>query len=90
VRRAAQEAIDQAPAVGLERALTIDYDVEVAIADLDALRGRVVSVDPERAATFDARRAEIAAAFTRLGAAGEHEGERRFVQPMRADVLRPA
>jgi SAM-dependent methyltransferase len=90
VRRAAQQAIDRAPGVGLQRALTVDYDVHVRMAGLDALRARVVSVDPERAATFDARRAEIGDAFERLGEAGQHDGERRFVQPMRADVLRPA
>jgi SAM-dependent methyltransferase len=90
VRRAAQQAIDRASEAGLQRSLTVDYDVHARIADLEALRARVVSVDPERAAMFDARRAEIAAAFKRLGEAGEHDGERSFVQPMRADVLRPA
>ena len=89
VRRAAQQAIDRASEAGLQRALTVDYDVHVRIADLEALRARVVSVDPERAATFDARRAEIADAFERLGEAGERDGERWFVAPMRADVLRP-
>jgi hypothetical protein len=89
VRRAAQQAIDRASEVALQRALTVDYDVHVRIADLEALRARVVSVDPERAATFDGRRAEIADAFGRLGRAGDRDGERWFVAPMRADVLRP-
>jgi hypothetical protein len=89
VRRAAQQAIDRAPEVGLARVLTVDYDVHVLIADLEALRARVVSVDPERAARFDARRAEIGEAFERLGRADESDGERWFVAPMRADVLRP-
>jgi hypothetical protein len=47
-----------------------------------------VSVDPERAAVFDAREAELAEAFDRLGEAGEKPAERCFEQPMRADVLR--
>ncbi|MDQ6818520.1 MAG: hypothetical protein M3018_14105, partial [Actinomycetota bacterium] len=60
----------------------------LCVADLGALRARMVSVDPDRAEVFDARRAEVAEAFQRLGEPGEQPGERRFVQPMRADVLR--
>jgi SAM-dependent methyltransferase len=90
VRRAAQDALAGATAAGLKRATTIDYDVQVWIGDLAMLRKRVVSVDPERAAVFDARRAELADAFARLGQPGGRDGERCFVQPMRADVLRRA
>ena len=90
VRRAAQQALARAPAAGLERATTVDYDVRVCIRDLAMLRARFVSVDPERAAAFDARRAELAEAFARLGEPGTRPGERCFVQPMRADVLRQA
>lgn len=50
---------------------------------------RVVSVDPARAERFDAREAELAETFARLGEAGERAGERCFLAPMRADVLRP-
>jgi hypothetical protein len=69
--------------------VTVEYHVRVALADVDAYRARTVTVDPARAAVFDARRDEIAAAFGELGEPGEQPGERVFTQPMRADVLRP-
>jgi hypothetical protein len=62
--------------------------VRLCLANLGALRDRVVSVDPARADVFDARRAELAEGFERLGQAGERAGERCFRQPMRADLLR--
>lgn len=89
VRAAAQRALADAALAGLHRVRTVDYEVRLCVADLPALRSRVVSPDPERAEVFDAREAEIAEAFQRLGQAGEHPGERCFLQPMRADVLRP-
>jgi hypothetical protein len=88
VRRAAQAALADAERLGLERAVTVDYDVTVCLPDVEAFRARTVSVDPERASVFDARRAEIAAAFAQLGTPGERPGERCFTVPMRADVLR--
>jgi SAM-dependent methyltransferase len=90
VRAAAQRALAQAAHAGLDRVRTVDYDVRVCIADLAALRARIVSVDPQRADVFDARAAELAEAFARLGETGDQPGERCFRQPMRADVLRPA
>jgi SAM-dependent methyltransferase len=90
VRAAAQRALAQAARAGLDRVRTVDYDVRVRIADLAALRTRIVSVDPQRADVFDARAAELAEAFARLGETGDQPGERCFRQPMRADVLRPA
>ena len=89
VRAAAQDALARAGDAGLERAATVEYDVRLRISDLAAFRARVVNVDPQRAEIFDARRPVIAAAFARLGETGERAGERWFVQPMRADVLRP-
>jgi SAM-dependent methyltransferase len=89
VRAAAQAVLDRASEAGLDRAHTFDYDVQLCLADLAALRFRLVSVDPARAEWFDAREAELAEAFARLGEAGERPGERCFRQPMRADVLRP-
>jgi SAM-dependent methyltransferase len=89
VRRAAQAALADAGRVGLERAVTVDYDVTICLPDVEALRTRTVSVDPERGPVFDAQRAEIAAAFARLGRPGQRAGERCFAAPMRADVLRP-
>ncbi len=88
VRRAAQAALADAERVGLERAVTIDYDVTVCLPDVEAFRARTVSVDPDRGPVFEARREEIAAAFARLGTPGERPGERCFTAPMRADVLR--
>jgi SAM-dependent methyltransferase len=89
VRRAAQAALADAERVGLMRAVTVDYDVTICLPDVEAFRSRTVSVDPERETVFDMRRDEIAAAFARLGTPGERPGERCFVAPMRADVLRP-
>ncbi len=89
VRRAAQAALADAAQMGLERATTVDYEVPVRLSGVEAYRARTVSVDPERAPLFDARREEIAAAFERLGSPGERPGERVFTAPMRADVLRP-
>jgi SAM-dependent methyltransferase len=88
VRTAAQRALESASVAGFERAVTFEYDVRLCLTDLSALRARLVSVDPARAALFDAREAEMADAFARLGEAGEHPGERCFLQPMRAAVLR--
>jgi hypothetical protein len=89
VRRAAQAALADAGRAGLERALTVDYEVTLGLAGVEAFRARTVSVDPERGPVFDARRDEIATLFQRLGTPGEQPGERCFVVPMRADVLRP-
>ncbi len=90
VRRAAERALVDAPRAGLERVRTLEYDVVIRLAGVAAYRRRTVSVDPGRAAVFDARRDEIDDAFARLGASGDRPGERVFIQPMRADVLRRA
>jgi len=87
VRAAAQAALSEASRAGLDRAMTVDYDVRLSIAGLPALRARVLAADPLRADRFDERSAELAAAFERLGEPGERAGERLFLQPMRADVL---
>ncbi len=89
VRAAAQHALAEASRAGLDRARTVDYDVRLSVAGLPALRARVVSVDPRRAEWFDGHEAELANALDRLGEPGERAGERWFVQPMRADLLRP-
>jgi SAM-dependent methyltransferase len=90
VRQAAENALHEAGRAGLERTVTIEYDVRLCLADLAALRARIVSADPGRAPIFDARIDEIAAAFARLGEPGQEPGARCFQQPMRADVLLPA
>ena len=88
VRRAAQRAIANADVAGLSHETTLEYEVEVELSGLDALRARTVAVDAARARVFEARAAEIAEAFTQLGEATGRGLERRFVVPMRADVLR--
>ncbi|MBV8217042.1 MAG: class I SAM-dependent methyltransferase [Solirubrobacterales bacterium] len=88
VRAAAQAALTEASRAGLNRATTVDYDVPLSVAGMPALRARILAADPERASRFDERSAELAAAFERLGEPGQRAGERRFLQPMRADVLR--
>ena len=57
VRAAAQRALSEACAAGLRRETTVEYDVDVRIADIPTLRRRIVSVDPERAERFEARSA---------------------------------
>ena len=56
VREAAQRALRDAADVGLLRQTTVEYEVAMTISSIAALRTRVVSVDPERAAVFDALR----------------------------------
>jgi SAM-dependent methyltransferase len=90
VREAAQNALAKASLFGFRRAETVDYDVTVCVGDLDAFRARLVSVDPARGKIFDEHEAMLGEAFRRLGQPGEKPGERQFIQPMRADLLRPA
>lgn len=87
VRAAAQAAVGQAERVGLSLTATIEYEVGGHLTDLKALRRRIVSVDPARAVRFDAQEPQLAKAFAHLGT--EHEGGREFIQPVRADLLRP-
>jgi SAM-dependent methyltransferase len=89
VREAAQRALRDAADVGLLRQTTVEYEVAMTISSIAALRTRVVSVDPERAAVFDALEEQLGDALARLGEPGVAPGERRFLQPMRADLLRP-
>jgi ubiquinone/menaquinone biosynthesis C-methylase UbiE len=86
VRAAAQRALARAPRAGLTRTQTLEYEVGAISTGIERLRRRIVAVDPDRAAVFDARQPELAEAFARLGV--QREGGRWFTQPMRADVLR--
>jgi SAM-dependent methyltransferase len=86
VRAAAQAALAQAAAAGLERERSLEYDVAGWLADVPALGRRIVSVDPARAPRFHAHEAQLSEAFARLGT--ERDGGRAFTQPMRADLLR--
>jgi SAM-dependent methyltransferase len=89
VRAAAQRAVAGASEAGLGRVSTLEYDVRLCLADLDAFAARVISVDPSRADRFAAQKATLAEAFARFGEPGEQPGERCFLAPMRVDLLRP-
>jgi SAM-dependent methyltransferase len=86
VRAAAQRALADCERAGLARMRTLEYEVGALSAGIHTLRKRIVDVDPERAAVFDAHEDELIEAFARLG--DEREGGRWFTQPMRADLLR--
>jgi SAM-dependent methyltransferase len=86
VRAAAQRALAECEQAGLERMRTLEYEVGAVSAGIDTLRKRIVDVNPERTAVFDAHEDELIEAFARLG--DEREGGRWFTQPMRADLLR--
>jgi 2-polyprenyl-3-methyl-5-hydroxy-6-metoxy-1,4-benzoquinol methylase len=86
VRAAALQALDAAAAGELRRLDSRQTVLTVRHADLAALRARTLSVDPERAARFDAHHEEIRAAFERLGRPAEGGG-REFEQPFRIELL---
>jgi SAM-dependent methyltransferase len=87
VRAEAQRVIAACGTAGLRRERTVEYQLISEIAHLEVLRSRVVGVDPARGPEFDRRRDELGAAFERYGEPLS-SGARRFVQPMRADLLR--
>jgi SAM-dependent methyltransferase len=86
VRAAAQRALAECARAPLGRVQTLEYEVGAMSTGIDRLRRRIVDVNPERAAVFDAHEDELIEAFARLG--DEREGGRWFTQPMRADLLR--
>lgn len=87
VRAAAQDAIAAALSGGTfacRRDVTVER--RESFASLDAFLTRVCAVDPARAATVEARRPVVEAAFE---AAAEREADGRYglVQPLRIQVL---
>ena len=86
VRDAAQRALAAAASAGLQHVATEEYALESHAHDLDAVRRRMVAVDPERAAVFDAHRHALEHRFDDLGEPTE-DGGRRFTETMRAVVL---
>ncbi|MCJ2060838.1 class I SAM-dependent methyltransferase [Methylobacterium sp. J-048] len=90
VRAAAQEAIAAALGSG---AFVCRQDVTVArresFSALDAFLARISAVDPARAATIEARRPVVEAAFHEA-AEREADGRYALVQPLRIHVLQPA
>ena len=89
VRAAAQRTIAAAAQAGLERVSTMEHDVRLCLADIDAFAARLISVDPARGEVFEAHKGELVEAFARLGEPGEKPGERCFLTPMRVDLLQP-
>ena len=86
VRDAAQRALTAAASAGLRHVATEDYELEAHAHDLDAVRRRMVAVDPERGDVFDAHRHALEHSFDQLGEPAT-EGGRRFTETMRAVVL---
>jgi SAM-dependent methyltransferase len=87
VRTAAQRTLAGAGAAGFSAAASRRYDVVTVLSGPEAFRRRTVSVDPDRAALFDQRAAEIARVLAGLGEPAQNGG-RRLRQPMKADLLR--
>ena len=88
VRQAAQRALAQAPKAGLRGAGRVEYEAEGRLANLQALRERIVGAEPSRAPLFDAR-ADQAGAGVRAPRSGGGGWRRASLRsPMRADVLR--
>jgi SAM-dependent methyltransferase len=77
VRELAQAAL--ARASGFTRLETVEYDVPLRVSSFEAFRERVVAADPERAAGFAQREAELRERFAALS---------EDTAPMRADLLR--
>jgi SAM-dependent methyltransferase len=88
-RRAAQSALSRALDIGLEPVRTVEYEVRLRLAGVDQFRELTVAVEPSRAEIFAENRSELAAAFQRMGEAGERPGERCFLSPTRVDLLQP-
>ncbi len=87
VRAAAQAAIGRAVEDRwLSRSQGVTLLTEVVHADFPTLRQRLLAVDGTRAQKLAAIDAELRHAFDSLGT--ETRGGRRFVQPVRLDVLR--
>ena len=86
IRAAALRALDRAALGPFDRVHSRDTVTVVRHADTAALRARVVSVDPHRAETFDARQEEVRAAFERLGRPAP-DGGHEFDQAFRIELL---
>ena len=87
VRAAALKALERSLDGPFELLASREIVLTVRHADLAALRAHMVSVDPARAASFDAQEDELGRAFERLGR-GAESGGREFDQPFRIELLR--
>lgn len=87
IRGAAARAVADACRDGrFELRGNVVYERKERFADVDALIRRVVSVDPVRAATVEAKRAEVERLFE--ANAAKDEGANIFAQPLRVYWLR--
>ena len=85
VRAAAQEALRRAAERQFVELARRDAVTTVGLADFDALRARMISVEPSRAAALDEQEFVLRAAFERLGRPGE--GVYEFDQPVRVNLF---
>jgi SAM-dependent methyltransferase len=87
VRAAALDSLARAAEGSFESVQVWETILTIRHADLAALRAHTVSVDPARAAPFDAQHDELSEAFERLGRPAEGGGY-EFDQPFRIELLR--
>ncbi len=89
VRAKAYEAIRAAVAAGLlAEALELIYDAPYKIADFAAFKDAVIAVDEARRPRFEAKEAELRAAFE--ATAERRDGGYVLDQPSRLNLLRKA
>jgi SAM-dependent methyltransferase len=87
VRAAAQDALARAAAGRFALRLRRDGVIATWLADFEAFRARMVSVDPARVAALADLETELRADFERLGR--RSDGGYVFEQPFRAHLLAP-
>jgi SAM-dependent methyltransferase len=87
VREAAQAALGRAAAGPLVELARREGVSPMRLADFEALRRLMVSVEPSRAVAIDAQAPALRAAFEHLGRPAE--GGREFEQPVRVHLLAP-
>jgi ubiquinone/menaquinone biosynthesis C-methylase UbiE len=85
VRASAYDAIRDAATHGLRQVQEIFYDTVYHYENFAAFKDKMIRIDPQRRAPFEAIEDDLRSAFERLGIADE-EGM-RFDQPMRVNVL---
>ena len=85
VRAAAQDALRRAAERQFVELARRDAVTTVGLTDFEALRARLVSVEPSRAVAIDEQEVVLRAAFERLGRPGE--GGYEFDQPVRVNLF---
>lgn len=85
VRAAAHEALSRAAQERLVELACREAGATTSLADFDAFRALMISVEPARAAAFDEQDVALRAAFERLGR--PVEGGYEFDQPFRVNLF---